>query len=91
MKLSIKILFGLVSLASFLAFSTLPLFGQTVETFTSNGTWNVPLGVTSVKIEAWGGGGGGAIGNIFSSSGNGGGGGAYITQTHRLMLAKPIL
>jgi len=81
MKLSIKILFGLVSLASFLAFSTLPLFGQTVETFTSNGTWNVPLGVTSVKIEAWGGGGGGAIGNIFSSSGNGGGGGAYITQT----------
>jgi len=60
---------------------SVPVSGQTVTTFTSNDTWVVPLGVTSVKIEAWGGGGGGAVGGLGNSSGNGGGGGAYNTQT----------
>jgi len=39
--------------------------GSVVETFTTSGTWTVPTGITSVKVEAWGGGG----------SGGGGGGG----------------
>jgi len=43
--------------------------GLTVETFNSSGTWTVPAGVTSVKVEAWGSGGAG--------SGGGYGGGAY--------------
>jgi hypothetical protein len=53
-------------------------FGQTVQTFTSNGTFTAPPGVNSITVEAWGGGGagGGAIGNN-NRQGGGGGGGAY--------------
>ena len=40
-------------------------------TYTQNGTWIVPAGVTRILIEAWGGGGGGA-------AGGGGASGSYI-------------
>lgn len=49
-------------------------FSETVETFTTSGTWDVPDGVTSVTVECWGGGGSGGGGT--NSSGAGGGGGA---------------
>jgi len=42
-----------------------------VASFTQNGVFNVPVGITRVLIEAWGAGGGG-------SSGGGGGGGMYL-------------
>ncbi len=57
---------------------------QTTQTFTSNGTFNVPLGVTTVQVEAWGGGGagGGVNGsNTQTRAGGGGGGGAYVKNT----------
>lgn len=52
----------------------------TIQTFTSNGSWTCPGGVTSVIVECWGGGGG------VSSPGNGvkragAGGGAYSLKT----------
>ena len=61
---------------------------KNAQVFTSNGTFNVPAGVTRVKIQAWGGGGGGGsttywgysttwTSNGISSSGGGGGGGGY--------------
>jgi hypothetical protein len=46
------------------------------EAFTSNGTFNVPAGVTSVNVETWGAGGGGST-RTSSGRGGGGGGGAY--------------
>lgn len=46
-------------------------------TFTSTGSfnWTVPVGVTAVKITAWGAGGGGGAANNASGAGGGGGGG----------------
>ena len=44
---------------------------KNIASFTLNGTWTIPAGVTKIMIEAWGGGGGGA-------AGGGGGGGTYI-------------
>ena len=51
-------------------------FSQGSHTFTANGTFTVPVGVTSVTIQTWGGGG---KGSTLSSIGvgGGGGGGAY--------------
>ena len=43
---------------------------KNIASFTQNGTWTIPAGVTKIMIELWGGGGGGAAG--------GGGGGTYI-------------
>lgn len=52
---------------------------QTTITYTANGTFTVPAGVTTVKVEAWGGGGagGGTFAGFGSSTGGGGGGGAF--------------
>ena len=44
---------------------------KNIASFTQNGTWTIPAGVTKIMIEAWGGGGGGA-------AGGGGAGAAYI-------------
>jgi hypothetical protein len=57
------------------------VFGQTT-TFTANGTFNVPAGVTSVTVEAWGGGGaGGGTNNQNNRGGGGGAGGSYTKNT----------
>ena len=48
--------------------------GQTSATFTSNGTFTPPAGVTGVTVELWGGGGGGGAAGAFLSTGRGGGG-----------------
>jgi hypothetical protein len=62
----------LITILFFLPFAA---FGQTVETFTTNGSWTCPEGVTSVTVECWGGGGagGGARGNPCYAGGGAGG------------------
>lgn len=47
-----------------------------VVDFTGNGTFTVPLLVTSIQVEVWGAGGGGSI----NTNGNPGGGGGYVRQ-----------
>jgi len=46
-------------------------FGQITQVFNASGTFTVPAGITSIKVEAWGGGAGGSTGY------GGGGGGAF--------------
>lgn len=64
--------------------------GNRATTFTSNGTWTVPDGVTSAKVTITGG--GGAGGDAFSSfegtSANGSGGGAGGTAITYLKLLE---
>ena len=48
-------------------------------TLTTSGNFNVPKGVTCIKVEAWGAGGGGGNLNTIGHSG-GGGGGAYASS-----------
>jgi hypothetical protein len=47
------------------------------DTFTSSGTWSVPVGITSATFEAIGAGGGGGSASGANQGGGGGGGGAY--------------
>ena len=48
------------------------------QTFNTNGTFDVPAGVTQITVEAWGGGGGGGFArSVNGAAGGGGGGGAY--------------
>jgi hypothetical protein len=49
---------------------------DTVETYTADGTFTVPQGVTTITVEAWGAGGGGGTRTSDGEAG-GGGGGAY--------------
>ena len=57
-------------------------YAQTTTTITSSGTWDVPAGVTSIQVEAWGGGGGGTgVPTTASRSGGGGSGGCYVKHT----------
>lgn len=49
------------------------------QTFTGSGSYVVPVGVTTVHIEAMGSGGGGAGSNANNRSGGGGASGGYIT------------
>lgn len=50
-------------------------------TFTSSGTFTVPVGVTEITVEAWGGGGGGGGSSSNRDGGSGGGGGGYTKGT----------
>ena len=52
----------------------------TKATFTANGTWVCPAGITQVFVYGFGGGGGGGS-NKNSSDAFGGGGGGSIAQT----------
>jgi hypothetical protein len=61
----------------FLSFST---FAQTQVTYTSNGTFTVPTGVTQITVECWGAGGGGAGSGTNNATHRGGGGGAYAAS-----------
>lgn len=74
-----------------LAMGSTGLLAQ-MQTFTTNGTFTVPAGVTSITVECWGGGGGG--GANTSGAKGGGGGGAYtrsaITVTPGQMFAVVI-
>lgn len=69
-----KNLFRLVT--AWLLLTAIFVSGQThTLDLTTSGTYNVPQGVTSLTVEAWGGGGGG--GRTGSVATGGGGGGAY--------------
>ncbi len=59
------------------------IFGQTVTTITTSGTWTVPVGVTSVTVYTYGAGGGsgGAKGATNDNASGGGGGGACAIST----------
>jgi hypothetical protein len=74
MKLKLSMLF-----VFFVAFS----WSQTTTTFTSNGSFVVPAGITSITVQAWGGGGSGGgasgAGLLFGRGAAGGGGGAYAS------------
>ncbi len=48
-----------------------------VQTFTADGTWTKPTGVTLVMVEVIGAGGGGGSGFVNKSGGGGGGGGGH--------------
>ena len=52
-------------------------YSQTTQTYTSNGTFTVPAGVTTVSVQAWGAGGAGGGVSTTSDGAGGGGGGAY--------------
>jgi hypothetical protein len=43
----------------------------------ASGTWQVPAGVTSIKVKMWGAGGNGGVAPGLTTGGGGGGGGAY--------------
>lgn len=49
-----------------------------VQTFSSSGSFNVPIGKTTLQVNVSGGGGGGGAGAISAGAGGGGGGGAGI-------------
>ena len=62
---------------------SLNMFGQTVTTISTSGTWTVPAGVTSVTVSAYGAGGGSGYAKASSSdnASGGGGGGACAIST----------
>lgn len=49
--------------------------GQSTQSYTSNGNFITPAGVTTIKVEAYGGGGSGGYGGSSNRNGGGGGGG----------------
>ena len=55
---------------------------QSIQTFTSSGTWTKPAGITHIIVEVVGGGGagGGSLGGGSVASAGGGGGGGYSTK-----------
>lgn len=61
-----------------------PASSTQTDTYTSDGSFSVPVGVTSITVKAWGGGGGGANGGGNPDSGDtstgGGGGGGYSSS-----------
>lgn len=67
-------------LLAFVFLLSVKIFSQETITFTANGTWVCPPGVTSVTVQCWGGGGGGGGGNNSARGAGGGGGGAYAAD-----------
>jgi hypothetical protein len=57
-----------------------PSATPTTDTFTANGTWRAPYGVSSATVKAWGAGGAGG-GKTANGGGGGGGGGAYVSSS----------
>lgn len=53
--------------------------GSASATFTTNGLWTAPTGVTSVRVQCWGAGGGGG-GSNSAQGGPGGGAGEYAEE-----------
>ncbi|MFZ1688927.1 MAG: glycine-rich domain-containing protein, partial [Flavobacteriales bacterium] len=62
-----------------------PFAASTTQTFSGDGIYLVPAGVTQIVVQAWGGGaaGGGSTnaGTFNARGGAGGGGGAYVSKT----------
>lgn len=64
-------------------------FAQSVV-FTSDGTFTVPAGVTSIVVECWGAGGAGGGSSINGMGGSGGGGGGYARGTFNVTPGQEI-
>ncbi len=62
--------------------SSLGALAQVVVTYPASGSFTVPAGVTTIKVELWGGGGngGGVTSSVSTRGAGGGGGGAYVLQ-----------
>lgn len=56
-----------------------PGFGSGVQSFLSNDTFVVPLGVSQIEVELWGGG-SGSFASVTTSSSGGGSGGGYTRK-----------
>lgn len=81
--------------AAWLGATTFTSFGKIsrTQTFTANGNFTVPLGVTEVELQGCGGGGGGAGGNAGAAGAieaAGGGGGGALLQTVVLTGLTPL-
>jgi hypothetical protein len=74
-----------LKLSLLLVFAFSLMWAQLPHTFPTSSTLNVPAGITTATVQAWGGGGagGGASGGGlgFGNGGAGGGGGAYASAT----------
>ena len=73
-----------------LSFNILPVFSQTVQVFTTSGTFTVPACVTSITVMCWGAGGGGGANNGYGwgfqgSFGSGSGGSVVNFNTINAM------
>lgn len=87
LKRVIKVIAGIINLIVIgllflFLFSGTQLHAQSTQTYTADGSFTVPAGVTSITVECWGAGGGGS--RITSNSGRrggGGGGGAFALRT----------
>lgn len=62
---------------------------QVTQTFNTTGTFVVPIGVTTVQVEAWGAGGAGGGNTTNNDGGGGGGGGAYSKTTNISVIGSP--
>jgi hypothetical protein len=60
------------------------------HTYTTNGTFTVPAGITEITIEAWGAGGGGGGSNSNNNGGSGGGGGGYTINAFTVTPGQSI-
>lgn len=67
-----------------------PGFGAGVQTFTTSGTFVVPLGVTRLEVELWGGGSGSFASTSSIASGGGSGGGYARKRIVGLAPGQPI-
>ena len=76
-----SLLITLLLLGGSFAYTHIASAATTTDTFTANGSWTAPAGVTRVIVEAWGGGGGSAGGANGACCGGGGGGGAFAQKT----------
>lgn len=63
----------------------------TVETFTTDGSWVKPEGVTLVTVECWGGGGAGGGATVNNQGGGGGAGGQYAVKIVRYNAARATI
>ncbi len=63
---------------------------QSVQVFTTNGTWTKPVGINFLKITVVGGGGGGGSNSAGTSGGSGGGGGAAIRWMDASLLPPTV-
>ncbi len=94
LRLSKKILYCLIVFSIVFSFLSKRVIAQTTQTFTTNGTFTIPAGVTSVTIKVWGGGGGGGYSDTgngnASAAGGGGGGGGYRTGSFSVIGGQTI-
>ena len=80
----------LIFIASAFIFSQFANAQPVSQTFSSNGSFTVPAGVTSITVECWGAGGAGGGSTLNNNGGSGGGGGAYATSTVTVTVGQVI-